>query len=405
LKTYDALAGRWNLGRSRRLSLKQTVAAIPTIERHHLYGGVSYLDGAFDDTRLLVNLVQTAVEHGAVCLNYAPVRELVKESGKLTGVVAVEAESGEVLHTRARAIVNATGPFADQILRLDEPGAPPVIAPSQGIHLVFDRKFLPSSAALIVPKTPDGRVIFAIPWHDHAVVGTTDTPRTDAPLEPRPLDGEVAFLLETIAPYLSRKPQHADIRSVFAGIRPLVRSAQARHTSKLGRDHEVRVSSSGLISVLGGKWTTYRRMAEDGVDEAIGVGGLAARPCRTKTLPIHGHAAGSGSERFQEYGADAPALERLAAEVPGGNDQLADRLPYVAGQVVFAARQEMARTVEDVLARRLRALFLDVEAAIAAAPRVAALLAAELARDAKWQADQIAQFRLVAEAYRPGFNT
>jgi glycerol-3-phosphate dehydrogenase len=366
-----------------------------------LYGGVSYLDGAFDDSRLLVNLVQTAIEHGAVCLNYAPVRELVKESGRVSGVLGEDAETGKPLRASARVVVNATGPFADHVLRLDDPAAQPVIAHSQGIHLVFDREFLPGSSALIVPKTPDGRVIFAIPWHHHAVVGTTDTPRGEAPLEPRALPGEVEFLLETIAPYLSRKPQSADIRSIFAGIRPLVRSAAVRQTSKLGRDHEVRVSASGLISVLGGKWTTYRRMAEDCVDQAARVGGLAPNVCRTKTLPVHGHPGETRFELFAEYGSDAPALQKLVATVPGGNEPLAPRLPYVAGQAVFAARYEMARTVEDVLARRLRALFLDVEAAVLAAPRVAALLAAELGRDENWQHQQLEHFRQVADAYRP----
>jgi glycerol-3-phosphate dehydrogenase len=370
-----------------------------------LYGAVSYLDGAFDDARLLVNLMQTAIEHGAVCLNYAPVRELVKEAGRVRGVVAEDLETGKSLRMRARVVVNATGPFADDILRLDDPAAGTVIAPSQGIHLVFDREFLPSSSALIVPKTPDGRVIFAIPWHDHAVVGTTDTPRPDAPLEPRPLPGEIEFLLETIAPYLSRKPQHADIRSIFAGIRPLVRSAAVEETSKLGRDHEIRVSASALVSVLGGKWTTYRRMAEDGVNQAIRVGGLSPKPCPTKALPIHGHPGETRFEPFAEYGSDAPALQQLLTTMPGGNGQLVERLPYVAGQVIFAARYEMARTVEDVLARRLRALFLDTEAALAAAPRVAALLAGELKRDSLWQADQIEQFRRVADAYRPTFDS
>jgi glycerol-3-phosphate dehydrogenase len=404
LRVYDRLSGRWSLGRSRWLSVQQSIDAIPTLERSGLYGGVSYLDGAFDDTRLLLNLVQTAIEHGAVCLNYAPVRELIKESGHIRGVMAEDTETGEALRVTGRVVVNATGPFADRVLQLDDSRASPVIAPSQGIHLVFDREFLPCSSALIVPKTRDGRVIFAIPWHNHAVVGTTDTPRTDAPAEPRPLPGEVDFLLETIAPYLSRKPRHGDIRSIFAGIRPLVRGAAGKQTSKLGRDHEVRISASGLVSVLGGKWTTYRRMAEDCVNRAAGVGGLAAQQCRTKTLSIHGHPGSLQPESFREYGSDAGALEQLLATVPGGSEPLADRLPYVAGQVIFAARHEMARTVEDVLARRLRALFLDAEAAIAAAPRVAALLAAEFGRDAKWHGDQLEQFRLVAEAYRPTFD-
>jgi glycerol-3-phosphate dehydrogenase len=402
LKVYERLSGRLSLGHSRRLSLDEMRRAIPTLNTNGLFGGASYLDGAFDDTRLLVNLVQTAIECGAVCINYAAVRELVKESGRVCGVVAEDLESGESIRVAARVVVNATGPFSDHILKLDSPSASPVIAASQGIHLVFDRAFLPGDSALIVPKTRDGRVIFAVPWHNHAVIGTTDTPRPDLPLDPRPLPGEVDFLLETIAPYLARKPTRADIRSIFAGIRPLVREGNASNTSKLGRDHEVRTSSTGLISVLGGKWTTYRKMAEDCVDTAASVAGLQPIECRTKSTGIHGHPGEARVERFGEYGLDAAALEKLIASTPNANERLAERLPYVAGQVIFAARHEMARTVEDVLARRTRALFLDAEAALSAAPRVAELLAAVLGRNESWQNLQLEQFRQVADAYRPG---
>jgi glycerol-3-phosphate dehydrogenase len=401
LKVYERLSGRLSLGPSRSLSLDEMRQAIPTIETHGLYGGASYLDGAFDDTRLLVNLMQTAIERGAVCVNYAPVRELVKEGSKVRGVVAEDLETGDSLRLAARVVVNATGPFSDQILKLDNPSASPVIAASQGIHLVFDREFLPSASAIIVPKTRDGRVIFAVPWHHHTVIGTTDTPRADFPLDPKPLPGEVAFILETIAPYLTRKPQRSDIRSIFAGIRPLVRAGEASNTSKLGRDHEVRIAASGLISVLGGKWTTYRKMAEDCVDQAAGVAGLKPEKCPTKSMSIHGHPGDNKYARFAEYGSDAPALEQLIASTTGGDDPLAERLPYVVGQAIFAARNEMARTVEDVLARRTRALFLDAEAAVAAAPGVASQLATEFGRDAAWQSSQVKKFMQVAEAYRP----
>jgi glycerol-3-phosphate dehydrogenase len=401
LKVYERLSGKLSLGPSRRLSLDDMRRAIPTLETRGLYGGASYLDGAFDDTRLLVNLMQSAIEQGAVCVNYMPVRELVKEAGRVRGVVAEDLETGKQLRVPARVVVNATGPFSDQILQLDRPGASPVIAASQGIHLVFDREFLPGTTALIVPKTRDGRVIFAVPWHHHAVIGTTDTPRGDLPLEPRPLPGEIDFLLETIAPYLSRKPRRADVRSIFAGIRPLVREGDASNTSKLGRDHEVRISSTGLISVLGGKWTTYRKMAEDCVDHAARLAGLKPVPCPTVSMPVHGHPGDSRAERFSEYGSDAAALQQLIETTPCADEPLAARLPYVAGQAMFAMRHEMARTVEDVLARRTRALFLDAEAALAAAPRVAELMATELRRDANWQAEQLQRFQQVAEAYRP----
>ncbi len=399
LKVYDLLAGRLGLGRSRRLSLEQTLAEIPTLNRSGICGGVRYLDGAFDDARLLVNLVQTAIEERAVCLNYAPVRELIKESGRVTGVVAEDAETGRELRVRARVVVNATGPFSDQTRRLDDPHSDAAIVPSQGIHLVFDRAFMPGDTALIVPKTRDGRVVFAIPWHEHAMVGTTDTPLDAVSLEPRPLPSEIEFLLETIAPYWSRKPAASDIRAVFAGIRPLARSGSSRNTAKLARDHVIRVSSTSLVSIMGGKWTTYRRMAEDCVDRAAEVGGLLPTPCRTKTLPIHGAEGESRSGALASYGSDGPAIEQLAKANPAWNHPLAERLPHVGAQVVWAARHELARSVEDVLARRIRALFYDAEAALAAAPKVAELLAAELGRDADWQADQLRQFRSVAENY------
>lgn len=401
LKVYERLSGKLSLGPSHSLSLDEMRQAIPTLSTNGLYGGASYLDGAFDDTRLLVNLVQTAIEHDAACANYARVRELTKEAGRVRGVVFEDIESGKTYRVGARVVVNATGPFSDNVLKLDNPSASSVIAASQGIHLVFDRDFLPTSNALIVPKTRDGRVIFAVPWHNHAVIGTTDTPRNDIPLEPRPLAGEVDFILETIAPYLSKQPQRSDIRSIYAGIRPLVRGGDASNTSKLGRDHEVRISSSGLVSVLGGKWTTYRKMAEDCVDQAATLAELKTAECITKNMKIHGHPGDQRVDRFSEYGSDAAPLEQLIASTTNANSPLADRLPYVEGQALFAARNEMARSVEDVLARRTRALFLDAEAAIAAAPRVAKILANEFGRDADWQTDQLEKFAAVADVYRP----
>ncbi len=403
LKIYDLLAGRLGLGRSRHLSLAQTLTEIPTLEPAGICGGVRYLDGAFDDARLLVNLVQTAIGEGAVCVNYAPVRELIKESGRVTGVVAEDAETGREIRVQASVVINATGPFSDSLRRLDDPQTDAAIVPSQGIHLVFDREFMPGDTALIVPKTRDGRVVFAIPWHEHAMVGTTDTPLDEVSLEPRPRPAEIEFLLETIAPYWSRKPAASDIRAVFAGIRPLARSGDSRNTAKLARDHVIRVSSSSLVSIMGGKWTTYRRMAEDCVDRAAEVGGLLATPCRTKTLPIHGAEGESRAGTLAQYGSDGPAIEQLAKSTPAWNQPLAERLPHVGAQVVWAARHELARSVEDVLARRIRALFYDAEAALAAAPKVAELLAAELSRDAAWQAGQLQQFRAVAAnyCYRP----
>jgi glycerol-3-phosphate dehydrogenase len=400
LKVYDWLSGRWNLEPSRRLSVDQAIARVPTLEPMGLHGGVMYFDGAFDDARLLVNLVQTAIESGAVCVNYAPVQAIVKESGRVSGVIAEDAETGKTFRVRARVVVNAAGPFSDQVRRLDDPQAQRSIVPSQGIHIVFESDFMPGDTALIVPKTRDGRVVFAIPWHDRVVVGTTDTAIDDVSLEPRARPSEIEFLLETISPYWSHKPSAADIRAVFAGIRPLVCQPGSRKTSQLGRDHMIDISPSGLVSIIGGKWTTFRKMAEDCVDRAAALAGLLPTPCRTKTLPIHGSTASRLAGTLAIYGSDGAAVEQLGAERREWSQRLDNRLPYLAGQVLWAARHEMARTVEDVLARRLRALFLDAEAACSAAPSVAALLAGELGRDATWQADQIERFNGVARAYR-----
>jgi glycerol-3-phosphate dehydrogenase len=400
VKVYDRLSGRHSLGRSRWLSRDEALRAIPTLEPSGLRGGVSYFDAAFDDARLLINLVQTCIDLGGVCLNYAPVRELTKQAGHVCGLVVKDVEAGNTLQIAARVVVNATGPFSDQVARLDDPGAAARIAPSQGAHIVLGREFLPGSAALLVPKTRDGRVVFAIPWHDHVLVGTTDAALNNAPLEPQPREAEIDFLLEEVAPYLARKPLRSDVRCVFAGVRPLVRGGHGRQTSQLGRDHIVHVSSTGLVSILGGKWTTYRKMAEDCVDVAIRVGDLMPRPCQTKSLAIHGATGAPIDGALAQYGSDAAAVSQLISAEPAWNQPLAERMPYLAGQVIWAARYEMARTVEDVLARRVRALFVDAEVALAAAPKVAELLASELGRDATWRADQIETFRHLAEAYR-----
>ncbi len=389
MKVYDWLSGRLSLGSSRWLSPEKSLERVPTLHQEGLRGGVLYWDGQFDDTRLLVNMVQTAIDHRAVCINYAPVHGLIKNAGRVRGFVAEDAETGRQVRVAAKVVVNATGPFSDNVRRLDDPAAAPAIATSQGVHLIFDHKFLPGETALMVPRTPDGRVIFAVPWHGRTMVGSTDTPISEAPLEPHALASEIDFLLETVRPYLSPGPQRADIRSVWAGVRPLVRTGEAdrdANTSKLGRDHVLRVSPSGLVSILGGKWTSYRKMAEDCVDRAAAVGELPHKPCATKSLSIRG-------------GDDAASVERLVSMNPQWGEPLAPALPYRAADVVWAARHELARTVEDVLARRTRLLFLDAAAAHAAAPRVAQLLAAELDRDAAWQGEQVAQFSSVAAGY------
>jgi len=401
LKVYQMLSGKYGFGPSKLISREETIRHLPNVNTDGLTGGVVYYDGQFDDTRLLINLIATAAEHGATLLNYAKVTGLLKGAdGIVHGLTWEDGESGASFTAQAKMVVNATGPFSDSVRRLSEPEAKPMISPSQGAHLVLDRSFLPGDTAIMVPHTSDGRLMFAIPWHGHTLVGTTDTPLSQAVLEPVPMEQEIEFMLETASLYLAKKPARADILSAFAGIRPLVKSGDGHNTAALSRDHSIHIDRSGLLSIAGGKWTTYRNMAEDAVDQAATLAGLEEKSCRTRTLPIHGHHADAGNfGPLAVYGSDAWAIRRIIAEKAELGEALDDELPIYAAEVVWAAREEMARTVEDALARRTRVLFLNARAAIRMAPRVASLLARELGCDAAWEADQVREFNAVAEGY------
>jgi glycerol-3-phosphate dehydrogenase len=400
MKVYDLLAFRYGFGKSHLLSKEEVIRHIPTLEQEDLRGGVIYYDGQFDDSRLLINLAQTAEEQGAVLLNYAKVFELTHDKeGYLEGFVFNDLESGHSHTVRTQCVINATGAFSDAICKIDDPAATPLIAPSQGVHLVLDRSFLPGDAAIMVPRTSDCRVLFAIPWHGHTLLGTTDTPIHSASLEPVAQEPEIDFILDTASHYLSKQPTRSDILSVFAGIRPLVK-ASAASTAALSREHTIHVTKSGLLTIAGGKWTTYRKMAKDCVDHAATLAQLEEHPCKTKELSIHGshpHSEWFGDLRY--YGADAPAIGDLMSSEPDLGRRLHDALPIYAAQVVWAARHEMARTVDDVLARRTRALFLNAHAAIAMAPDVAKLLAKELRQDKTWENLQVRQFTALAQGY------
>lgn len=401
MKVYDMLAGRYGFGGSRRLSRQVTLEAIPTLNTEGLRGGVQYYDGQFDDARLLINLAQTAAEQGAVVLNYARVESLRKGAdGLIDGLTVRELEAGREYHVSARCVVNATGAFCDAVRRMDQPACDALVAPSQGIHLVFDRSFLPGDTAIMVPRTADGRVMFAIPWHEHVLVGTTDTPLQEVSMEPVPQEDEIDFVLETAAPYLAKPPARSDILSMFAGIRPLVKADSAGSTAALSRDHTLHIAPSGLLTITGGKWTTYRHMAEDCVNHAATLAKLDERPCATRELRIHGfHSDAREFGPLHFYGADAPGIGDLIRERPAYLERLHPRFDYCAAQVAWAARHEMARTVEDVLSRRLRAILLDARAAVEMAPKVAAILAAELGKDERWVESQIRDFRALAAGY------
>jgi glycerol-3-phosphate dehydrogenase len=329
-------------------------------------------------------------------VNYAPVTALTRdESGFLNGVVSSDLESGEEIRASAKVVINATGAFSDQIRRQADPDASPMIAASQGIHLVFDRSFLPGDSAIMVPHTSDGRVMFAIPWHKHTLVGTTDTPIPCATLEPVAKDQEIDFILTTASQYLAKKPSRDDVLSVFAGIRPLVKSDNASNTAALSRDHVIHIDKSGLMTICGGKWTTYRHMAQDCITQAATLAQLPEKACVTEHLNIHGfHPSSDKFGDLAVYGSDAPEIQKL-----GFDTRLHPALPYTEGEIVWAARHEMARTVEDMLARRTRALFLNARAAMEMAPRIAELMAAELGRDESWRTTQVAEFMATAGNY------
>jgi len=401
LKLYQLLAGKYGFGKSRLLSREETLEHLPTLKTEGLRGGAVYYDGQFDDARLLIHMVFTAFEQGATLLNYAEVTGLTKDGqGFVDGVVAHDAETGEEFRARAKVVINATGAFSDRLRRAAEPSVAPMIVPSQGIHLVFGPEFLPGGSAIMVPHTSDGRVLFAIPWHGHTLVGTTDTPIADAMLEPVAMEQEIEFILSTAGQYLVKAPTRDDVLSVFAGIRPLVRAAVVANTAALSRDHVIHIDSSGLMTIGGGKWTTYRHMAEDCVDQAATLAQLPERPCVTHHLSIHGsHSSAGQFGHLAVYGSDAIEIRKLIEDDARLGEPLHPALPYVKAEVIWAARHEMSRTVEDALARRTRALFLNAKAALEMAPVVADLMASELGWNEIVKAKQLAAFRDVAANY------
>lgn len=415
LKAYDLLAGPQGLGRTEDLNAARTRQLLPGVQARGLQGGVRYWDGQFDDARLAIALARTAAARGALLLNHCPVTALLHERGQVRGLAWRCSETGLQGQWRARCVINATGVWADELRRLDEGvDAPPLLAPSQGVHLVVDSRFLPGGHALLVPRTADGRVLFAVPWLGKTVLGTTDTPRPAVQREPEPLAEEVDFILREAARYLALPPRRADVRSVWVGLRPLVKLQQdaaggqgGGATQGLSREHLVQVSASGLLSVTGGKWTTYRAMAEDVLARAMDRGLLPRRPAGATTrLRLLGAAPGRPlSEPPGEhlYGSERNALRAL----PGADEVLwhdpeTRRPALTAAMVRFAARYEMARSVEDVLARRSRLLFLDAAAAARLAPEVAALLQEELgaAPGGKTPTETFEAFEALAAQYQ-----
>ncbi|MDZ4401272.1 glycerol-3-phosphate dehydrogenase/oxidase [Prosthecobacter sp.] len=400
LKVYDTLAGQLGLEPSRYLSREEMMELLPTLETEGLDGGVVYHDGQFDDARLAIHLARTAVNNGAITLNHTRCTGLMKEKGHVIGVKAECVETGRQHEIRARCVINATGVFVDDVRRMDDAKTENIVAPSQGVHLVLPREFLPGESAIMIPKTDDGRVLFAVPWHGRVIIGTTDTPVEHASIEPRALPDEIEFLMTHAARYLTRDPRPCDVLSVFAGLRPLVAAKNAESTAALSRDHTILVSDSGLITITGGKWTTYRRMAEDVIDHAEMIGGIGVKHCVTHDLKIHGSATVlPKDDPLAVYGSDATEIRELTAKEPEWARKVHPKLDLTCAEVVFHTRHEMARTVGDVLARRSRSLLFDAQASMNAAPRVAAIMARELNWDAETIDHQVNRFQKLASGY------
>ena len=385
LSAYDVLAGNATFGRSRYLSARQTLERAPAMRRDGLRGAVRYHDGQFDDARLAVALARTAIERGAVIVNYARAVAFERRGARITGVRVADQEHGGELSVRAKVVVNATGIYSDVMRQMDDPAARPILSMSRGSHVVVARDRFPGDDAMIVPRTDDGRVIFVIPWHGHAIIGTTDIAEPGPSLDPVPTAVEIDYLLEHASRYLEEPVRRSHVTAAFCGVRPLVNSAPAT-TAKLSREHLIETSASGLVSVAGGKWTTYRKMAEDTIDVAREVAGLPAAPSRTADLPLHGS---DGSDRRE--------LQALIREEPVLAQPIHPALPYSQAEIVYAARKELARTVDDALSRRTRAFFVDVAASVAAAPLAGALLARELGRSQEWSQQSAAAYMAIAK--------
>lgn len=402
LKMYDLLSGKLSFGSSNYITKKTTLSRIETIKPEKLKGGITYHDGQFDDSRMAVNLAQTAIEQGASVLNYFKVNEILKDnSGQVNGVIAEDFETGKSYQFNGKAIINATGVFTDDILKLDNPQAKNIIRSSQGVHLILDKSYLAGTDAIMIPKTDDGRVLFLVPWQEKLVVGTTDTPIENHNLEPQALEEEIEFILSTANRYLTKNVNRKDVLSIFAGLRPLAAPKEgSEKTKEISRSHKIIVTKSGLISIIGGKWTTYRKMAQDTLNKANTLGKIPRKKCLTKNLPIHGYLKNQDqNHHLYLYGSDQEAVLKLVDENPRFGEKLHPRFDFIKAEVIWALRYEMARSVEDILARRVRLLFLDARAALEVTPMVAEMAALELKKDKNWEQLQIKDFTSIAKQY------
>jgi glycerol-3-phosphate dehydrogenase len=401
LKFYDLLAGRLSMGKSYFINRKKIMHRLPLLKSEGLKGGVVYHDGQFDDARMTIALAKATVDRGGVVLNYFKVTGLLKnKEGRMNGVVAKDLTSGKEMSLYARLVINATGVFADDIIRMDNPASKLYIRPSQGVHIVLDKTFLSSNSAVMIPKTADGRVLFAIPWYDKVVVGTTDTPLDVINIEPVALDEEIKFILETATKYFVKELKREDVLCIFAGLRPLAANPDnPAATREISRRHKIILSPSRMLTITGGKWTTYRLMARETIDKAIRNEILEKRKCVTSNLKLSTSASDITLNRLYIYGEQSAEIEQIINEKPEMGDPIDLRLPYTRAEILWICRKEMPVNLEDVLARRTRALFLDARASIEIAPVVADLMAKEFGFDETWQQEQIESYNKVVANY------
>jgi glycerol-3-phosphate dehydrogenase len=394
LKFYDLLAGRLSMGKSYFINRSKALDRLPLLKPEGLKGGIVYYDGQFDDSRMAITLARACVENGGIVLNYFRVNSLLKdEKNKITGILAKDLESGKEFTIQGKLVINATGIFADEIHRMDDPASKPTIRPSQGVHVVLDSSFLQSSSAIMIPKTDDGRVLFAIPWYGKVVVGTTDTPLNTITLEPKALDQEIDFILRTAGKYLTKPPKREDAKCIYAGLRPLAANPDnPEATREVSRRHKITLSRSGLLSIIGGKWTSYRRMAEETIDKGIKAGIIEKRKCITRNFSFYSNSKPLESDRLKIYGNQASEIEKMIKEQHDLGELIHQKLPYTKAEIVWICMNEMPRTREDMLARRTRALFLDARASAEAGPVVAELMAKELGFSKPWQDSEISRF-------------
>jgi glycerol-3-phosphate dehydrogenase len=402
LYIYEFLAGKYSFGPSRLLSKNHILQDIPTLNPMGLAGGIAYQDGQFDDSRLAIELMKTSADHGGVLINYAEVQSFKKDDkGNIVGLNFFDSINKKSFEVEAKTVINATGVFVDDILQMDEPGKKPTVVASQGSHIIVDKKFLPGTQALMIPKTSDGRVLFAIPWHNTCLIGTTDLPVNNISIDPKPLDQEIEFILSTAQQYMNPAPVRSDILSAFSGLRPLAApSGDGKSTKEISRSHKITVSSSGLVNIIGGKWTTYRKMAEDTVDIAARTGRLIHSDCRTEDLAIHGFAwQRDPHDPYFIYGSESDKLHALEQNNPQLKEKIHPLLPYTFAEIEWAIQEEMAITLEDVLARRTRSILLNAKASIEAAPKVVEFMAAKLNHNNHWKEEQLKSYKVFAKGY------